>query len=166
MQPRFAALTFSFLFISSCFSCHLVKKRRQRGSQNSVNSPNDMKVIQVIRAMLPWTSRPIMACLTFTQGLEECELLCLPHCVSVSSSHWLSPSRSSMSNSVSAHTTGLREWADQSSSSSLCISPRLYFCCYFQMQWQCIKDKNEMKKYRFNFLLERCNITKNIHNRI
>lgn len=140
------------------------EKETERGSQNSLNSPNDMKVMKVIRAMLPWTSRPIMAYLTFTQGLEACELWCLPHCVSVSASHCLSLSRSSMSNSVSAHTTGLRERADQSSPSSLRISPRLYCCCYFQIQW-CMKDRERERKNRFHILLEKWDSPASARNR-
>lgn len=88
------------------------EKETEPGSQNCLNSPNDMKVMKVIRAMLPWTSRPIMACLTFTQPLKACELWCLPLCVSVSASRCLSQHCNSMSNSVSAHTTGLRERQD------------------------------------------------------
>lgn len=88
------------------------EKETEPGSQNCLNSPNDMKVMKVIRAMLPWTSRPIMACLTFTQPLKACELWCLPLCVSVSASRCLSQRCNSMSNSVSAHTTGLREQRD------------------------------------------------------
>lgn len=70
------------VFISQFFSP--LRAEREQGS--CVNSQNEMKVIRV---MLPWTSRPIMAWLTFTQPLQAKEspsmcFLSQPHSVSLS----------------------------------------------------------------------------------
>lgn len=99
--------------------------------------------MKVIRVMLPWTSRPIMAWLTFTQPLQAWELWCLLPCVSVSASLCLSQRWISMSNRVSAHTTGLREHRDKSAfpawDSSLHLLPCPFF--YFLSKWYMKKKR-------------------------
>lgn len=113
----------------------------QRRSPNGLRPPNEIKVVRV---MSPRTSRPIMAWLTFTQPLKAWELWCLPLCVSVSASRCLSQRCNSMSNRVSAHTTGLRERRDKAAS-PLHLSPWLFIPFFFSFSIQ--QQKNPQLRF-------------------
>lgn len=120
--------------------------------------------MKVIRAMLPWTSRPIMAWLTFTQPLQAQEFWCLPLCVFVSASLCLSQRRNLMSNRVSAHTTGLREQRDKSAflQSLLFIFPLDFFMHFVNTAPREIRSLESYFESLIHFLRLETHIKENV----